>query len=91
MEEEKFSPNEEAGVAESATAVAADAGADSRCLPVTLQELQELEPAALQELMTRLDIRLHPGLTRHQQIYELIRFGIPRGLRVTVDGFLEDA
>lgn len=56
---------------------------------VTMQELQELDVAALHERYARLGLRPHPAETRHQQIYELVRQGIPRGLRVTVDGFLE--
>ncbi len=94
MEEPTYPPTEEPTSNGSATATLAaepnEQQPEAPPLPaLTMQELQEMEPAALHELYARCDLRPHPGLTRHQQIYELVRQGIPRGLRVTVDGFLE--
>ncbi|MBA3963750.1 MAG: transcription termination factor Rho [Chthoniobacterales bacterium] len=56
---------------------------------IALQELQEMEPATLHEFFARFDLRPHPAQGRHQQIYDLVRQALPRGLSVTVDGFLE--
>ena len=39
--------------------------------PLDLSELQEMTPAALQELFVRFDLRLHPGRTRHH--HQLLR------------------
>ncbi len=83
-EDESHSPNE----SEAPTAVAAEPPPPPP-EPVTLQALQEMEPAALHELFERLDVRINYGHDRHQQIFDLVRYGIPRGLSVTVHGFLE--
>lgn len=57
--------------------------------PLDLWELQEMTPAALQELFVRFDLRLHPGRTRHQLIVDLIRHVLSRGQQVRTSGWLE--
>jgi len=57
--------------------------------PLDLRELQEMTPAALQELFVRFDLRLHPGRTRHQLIVDLVRHVLPRGQQVRTSGWLE--
>ncbi len=92
MDEEKYSPNEEAAAGGTPTKLVSEPNEppDSPPPPAfALHELQELEPAALHDLCARFDLRPHPAHTRHQQIFDLVRQGIPRGLRATVDGFLE--
>ncbi len=91
MHEEETTPNDnESARAEIATlTVEPNESAESGREAFTLPELQDLEPAALQELCARHDFRPHPGQTRHQQILGLVRHLIPRGHRITVSGFLE--
>ncbi|MGI8432959.1 MAG: transcription termination factor Rho [Chthoniobacterales bacterium] len=91
MNEEKFSPDEsaDASVPGTSTALAPAPPEREPPAPLTLQALQELEPAALHALFDQLDVAINYGHDRHQQIFDLIRQGIPRGLCVTVDGFLE--
>lgn len=57
--------------------------------PLDLRELQEMTPAALQDLFVRFDLRLHPGRTRHQLIVDLIRHVLARGQQVRTSGWLE--
>jgi transcription termination factor Rho len=57
--------------------------------PLDLNELQELEPAALQALFERLEFRPHPGRNRHQQILDLVRHALTHSQPVTASGFLE--
>ncbi len=92
MEQEEFPLQAEAGSGVAAATLAPEPSEqpETPALPaVMLHELQELEPAALHDLYAQLDLRPHPAANRHQQIYELVRQGIPRGLRVNVDGWLE--
>ncbi len=96
MDEETYSPDESETAPEnggSSTALAPEpnepAAAPPPPAPVTMRELQELETPQLHDLFAQLDLRPHPAHNRHQQIFDLVRLGIPRGLRVTVEGFLE--
>jgi transcription termination factor Rho len=57
--------------------------------PLDLRDLQEMTPAALQELFVRFDLRLHPGRTRHQLIVDLIRHVLPLGQQIRTSGWLE--
>ena len=54
-----------------------------------LPTLQDLDPVALQELFARFELRPHPGRTRHQLIFDLVRHALSRGLVVRTSGFLE--
>ena len=47
--------------------------------PLELEELQKMEPIALQEWFTQAEIRPHPGRTRHQFILDLVRHAVARG------------
>src|SRR5437773_4308437 len=57
--------------------------------PLDLSELQEMTPAALQELFVRFDLRLHPGRTRHQLIVDLARHALTLGQQFRTSGWLE--
>ena len=57
--------------------------------PLELEELQKMEPAALQEWFTQAEIRPHPGRARHQLILDLVRHAVARGQQVRTSGFLE--
>ena len=57
--------------------------------PLELEELQKMEPIALQEWFTQAEIRPHPGRTRHQFILDLVRHAVARGQQVRTSGFLE--
>ncbi len=92
MDEEEISPNDSAPSPGLATTVAPEreeSTAPEEAAALDLNELQELEPAALQGVAERLEFRPHAGHSRHQQILGLARHAIARGLRVTVSGFLE--
>ncbi|MBA3650604.1 MAG: hypothetical protein H0W66_03740, partial [Chthoniobacterales bacterium] len=54
-----------------------------------LPALQELIPAALQDLFGRFELHPHPGRTRHQLLVDLMRHLIARGQVVRTSGFLE--
>ncbi len=54
-----------------------------------LPALQDLSPAALQELFARFELQPHLGRTRHQLIVDLVRHAIGRGQVVRTVGFLE--
>ena len=64
-------------------------GKPEACASFDLNELQALEPAELDALCRRCDVRLHAGRTRHHQIVDLIRWALGQGLQVTAEGFLE--
>ncbi len=57
--------------------------------PLELEELQKMEPTALQEWFTQAEIRPHPGRARHQLILDLVRHAVARGQQVRTSGFLE--
>ncbi len=54
-----------------------------------LPALQELSPAALQELFERFELHPHPGRTRHQLLVDLVGHLVSRGQVVRTSGFLE--
>ncbi|MGI8890053.1 MAG: transcription termination factor Rho [Chthoniobacterales bacterium] len=57
--------------------------------PLELETLQQLEPAALQELFDRFELRQQPGRTRHQLISDFVRQVVTRNQPVLAKGFLE--
>ncbi|PYJ10340.1 MAG: hypothetical protein DMF06_06635, partial [Verrucomicrobia bacterium] len=56
-------------------------------LALDLNELQALGPAELEQLCRDLEVRVHPGKTRHHQILDVIRAALGLGIRVTAEGF----
>ena len=76
----------EAGVS---PALAADTTATTAPRDLDLNELQEFSDKKLRALSRDLDLRLHPGRSRHQHILDIVRAAIPRGTTVTAEGFLD--
>src|SRR5438552_8180575 len=62
-------------------------------IPTTLDlnELQALGPAEIEKLCRDLELRVHPGRTRHQHILDLIRTALGLGISVTAEGFFDQA
>ena len=92
MDEEQFAPAEPnaAATANAATlATPPNESAPASLEPIDLNELQELEPPALQTLFDRFDFRPHPSRNRHQQILDFIRHALTRNQPVNIGGFLE--
>ena len=60
-------------------------------LPESLHvnNLQELGPEELDALCRDFEVRAFPGRTRHQQILDLVRNALTRGIRVTTEGWLD--
>jgi transcription termination factor Rho len=54
-----------------------------------LNELQALGPAEIEQLCRDLEVRVHPGRTRHHQILDLVRAALGLGIRVTAEGFFD--
>ena len=54
-----------------------------------LNELQALGPAEIEQLCRDLEVRVHPGRTRHHQILDLLRAALGLGIRVTAEGFFD--
>ena len=54
-----------------------------------LNELQALGPAEIEKLCRDLELRVHPGRTRHHQILDLIRCALGLGIPVTAAGFFD--
>ncbi|HEY2710988.1 MAG TPA: transcription termination factor Rho [Chthoniobacterales bacterium] len=57
--------------------------------PLEVEQLQQLEPAALQDRFAKAGLRAHPGRTRHQLIGDLVRHAVLNGQQVRTSGFLE--
>ncbi len=89
MDQEETSPPENGVVQPVENRVALEPDEAPAPEAFDLDELQTLEPPALQDLCARLEFRPHPGHTRHQQILGLAKYACARGHRVTVCGWLE--
>ena len=91
MDEEQFPPLESAppSIAAATLAPEPDEKMAPPPAPLDLSELQDMTPAALQELFFRFDLRSHPGRTRHQLIVDLIRHAVTHGEQVKTSGWLE--
>jgi len=92
MDEEQLVPATESAPASAAVATLApepNEQAMPPSEPLDLGELQEMTPAALQELFVRFDLRLNPSRTRHQSIVDLVRHALTRGQQVRTSGWLE--
>ncbi|MBA3544620.1 MAG: transcription termination factor Rho, partial [Chthoniobacterales bacterium] len=76
-----------------APAAATEAGPRDEAEPLRetldLEQLQDLAPVELHELGDRLEVRPHPGRTRHQLILDLVRHAVGHGHEVRASGFLE--
>ena len=70
---------------------AAETDAATVELPASLHisDLQALGPADLARLCADLEVRVFAGQTRHQQILDLIRNALTRGIRITAEGWLD--
>jgi len=90
MDEEQLAPSENAPANAAAATLAPEPNEKAISPePLDLGELQEMTPAALQELFVRFDLRLHPGRTRHQSIVDLVRHVLLRGQQVQTSGWVE--
>jgi transcription termination factor Rho len=58
-------------------------------LALDLNELQALGPAEIERLCRDLEVRVHPGRTRHHHILDLVRAALGLGIRVTAEGFFD--
>ncbi len=54
-----------------------------------INELHRLSPLEIEEYCQLFEVRMHPGRTRHQAIFDLVRCALSQGTRVTVEGWLE--
>jgi transcription termination factor Rho len=54
-----------------------------------LNELQALGPAEIEKLCRVLELRVHPGRTRHHHILDLVRTALGLGIPVTAEGFFD--
>src|ERR1700750_2640347 len=57
--------------------------------PIEVEELQQLEAAALHDRFAKAGLRAHPGRTRHQLVLDLMRNAVLNGQQVRTSGFLE--
>jgi transcription termination factor Rho len=91
MDEEQIDPTENSPTSAAAATLAPEPDEEAMppSEPLDLRELQEMTPAALQELFARFDLRVHPGRTRHQSIVDLVRHVLARGQQVRTSGWLE--
>ena len=91
MDEEQFPAGESSPPRAAAATLPPETDETAMTPPETLDlsELQDLTPAALQELCVRLDFRPQPGRVRHALIVDLIRHAVTRGQEVRTSGWLE--
>ncbi len=91
MDEEQFSAAQSAPPSGAAATLTPDP--DEKVGPppesLDLSELQEMAPAALQQLFDRFEFRPHAGRTRHQSLVDLIRHAVTRGQEIRTSGWLE--
>ncbi len=82
-----------ASAAQAATALAGETEQQPAARPETLNlnELQALEPADLENVCRRFDLRIHPGRTRHHHILDLVRCALSQNISVTAEGFFDQA
>ncbi len=82
-----------ASAAQAATALAGEKEQqpDARPETLNLNELQALEPADLENVCRRFDLRIHPGRTRHHHILDLVRCALSQNISVTAEGFFDQA
>jgi transcription termination factor Rho len=91
MEESDSTPVEAAEPNGSAVETAAAATETAPALPATLDinQLQLLEPAAIEKLCRDFELRVHPGRSRHHLILDLVRAALGRKIPVTATGFFD--
>ncbi|HEX8077272.1 MAG TPA: hypothetical protein VF511_05615, partial [Chthoniobacterales bacterium] len=54
-----------------------------------LNALQALAPNELEDFCRRMDVRMHPGRTRHHLIVDVVRFALSQNIPVTAEGFFD--
>ena len=81
--------DENAGTATEVAAEASHPAVAATPASLDLCELQRLAPAELDALCQSVDVRAHPGRTRHHQIVDLIRAALQRNVPVTAEGFFD--
>ncbi|MDQ2660016.1 MAG: transcription termination factor Rho [Verrucomicrobiota bacterium] len=69
--------------------VAVATGDQAPPAPLDLNELQALSPVELEERCRQMNLRMHPGRSRHHQILDLVRYALSQRIPVTVDGFFD--
>jgi transcription termination factor Rho len=95
MDEKESTPIGEAEQNSSATETAAttteEVAAQPPVLPVTLDvnELQSLDPSAIENLCRDFELRVYPGRSRHHLILDLVRAALGRKIPVTAAGFFD--
>src|SRR5205085_9809907 len=72
--------------AESATAVAPPPDLPSS---LDIPQLQAMSPNELDALCRRMEVRKHPGRSRHHEILDLVRCALSQNIPVTTEGFFE--
>ncbi|MDQ3119019.1 MAG: transcription termination factor Rho [Verrucomicrobiota bacterium] len=89
MDETPVSTAEAEEEAQVSNLQAAEGGRLGTYATLNLNELQALAPSELEELCRRMEVRIHPGRTRHHQILDLVRGALNRQIPVSVEGFFD--
>ena len=58
--------------------------------PLNLNELQAQTTEQLDKISRKLGVHLHPGRSRHQQVFDIVRHALSLGGVVTGEGFLDE-
>lgn len=82
---------QDASAAETAAATTEEVAAQPPVLPATLDvnELQSLDPSAIETLCRDFELRVYPGRSRHHLILDLVRAALGRKIPVTAAGFFD--
>ena len=82
---------QDASAAETAAAATEEVAAQPPVLPATLDvnELQSLDPSAIENLCRDFELRVYPGRSRHHLILDLVRAALGRKIPVTAAGFFD--
>src|SRR5947209_2978717 len=56
---------------------------------LAIPQLQAMSPNEVDELARRMDVRKHPGRSRHHEILDVIRCALSQNIPVTTEGFFE--
>ncbi|MGZ5503219.1 MAG: hypothetical protein ACXWGY_01035, partial [Chthoniobacterales bacterium] len=76
--------------------IAGENGAETSVAPrpdipasLDINQLQSMSPADLDDLCRRMDVRKHPGRSRHHEILDLVRCALSQNIPVMTEGFFE--
>ncbi|MGZ5005602.1 MAG: transcription termination factor Rho [Chthoniobacterales bacterium] len=76
--------------------IAGENGAETSVAPrpdipasLDINQLQSMSPAELDDLCRRMDVRKHPGRSRHHEILDLVRCALSQNIPVMTEGFFE--